>query len=184
MATLNEYLERALKETKLNEGVEEIPRLSKTMLDILNKQIMNELESSQVYRSLSAWLNDNDWVSGTKLFFKYADEELSHMSKVYNYIYEKNSRAVVPPCPNVKQEFKDIREVVESALKHEMKVTKDWNNIADKAKAENDNDTYSFAISYITEQREEEEKVRDILEKMNLDMPKWAIDELFGKLLG
>ena len=169
--------------SKLNEGVEDIPRLSKSILGVLNKQIMNELESSQIYRALSAWLNDNDWVDGTKLFFKYANEELDHMSKIYTYIYEKNSRAVVPPCPNVKQEFKDIREVVESALNHEMMVTKNWNDIANKSKEENDNDTYSFAMGYINEQREEEEKVRDVLEKMNLDMPKWAIDELFGELI-
>jgi hypothetical protein len=33
------------------------------------------------------------------------------------------------------------------------------------------------------EQREEEEKIRNILFSMDLDMPKWKIDEMFKNLI-
>lgn len=170
------------EEAKKN-SVEQKPRLSKSITSILNKQIENELYSSQIYRSFSAWLDDEGWIGGSELFFKYADEELGHMSKVYKYLYEKNARALVPNVKNVPQEFKDIRDLVEKALEHEMKVTKNWNDIANKAKAEDDNDTYSFALGFVNEQREEEEKMRNILFSMDLDMPKWKIDEMFKNLL-
>jgi ferritin len=170
------------EEAKKN-SVEQKPRLSKSITSVLNKQIENELYSSQVYRSFSAWLDDKGWIGGSELFFKYADEELGHMSKIYKYLYEKNARALVPNVKNVPQEFNDIRDLVEKALEHEMRVTKNWNEIANKAKAEDDNDTYSFALGYVNEQREEEEKIRNILFSMDLDMPKWKIDEMFKNLL-
>jgi len=170
------------EEAKKN-SIEQKPRLSKGITGILNKQIENELYSSQIYRSFSAWLDDEGWIGGSELFFKYADEELAHMSKVYKYLYEKNARALVPNVKNVPQEFKDIRDLVEKALEHEMKVTKNWNDIANKAKSEDDNDTYSFALGFVNEQREEEEKMRNILFSMDLDMPKWKIDEMFKNLL-
>jgi len=170
------------EEAKKN-SVEQKPRLSKAITGILNKQIENELYSSQIYRSFSAWLDDEGWIGGSELFFKYADEELGHMSKVYKYLYEKNARALVPNVKNVPQEFNDIRDLVEKALEHEMKVTKNWNDIANKAKSEDDNDTYSFALGFVNEQREEEEKMRNILFSMDLDMPKWKIDEMFKNLL-
>jgi ferritin len=169
---------------KTNEGLEHEARLLKPVIDLLNAQIANELDSSQIYRSMSAWLDEEGWVDGSELFFKYADEELGHMSKIYKYLYEKNCRAVVPTCKPVPFEYKDIRALVEAALEHEIKVTADWTNIANIAQENNDHDTYTLAMSFVNEQREEEEKVRNILFKMDLDMPNWKIDELFGDLLG
>lgn len=164
-------------------SVEAKERLSNKITDLLNTQIANELYSSQVYRGMSAWLDDQGWMGGSGLFFKYADEELSHMSKIYKYLYEKNCKAVVPSVKEAPQNFKDVRALVDAALTHEIKITKNWNDIANKAKAEEDNDTYSFALGFVNEQREEEEKIRNILFSMDLDMPKWKVDELFKDLI-
>ena len=175
---------RYLRNKFINEGsVEQKVRLSDKITKILNTQIENELYSSQMYRTMSAWLDDEGWISGSKLFFKYADEELGHMSKIYTYLFEKNCKAIVPSVKDVPKTFKDIRALVEAALIHEMLITKNWNDIANKSKGEDDNDTYSFALGYVNEQREEEEKIRNILFKMDLDMPKWKIDELFEALI-
>lgn len=172
-----------ITEAAKKNSIEQKARLSKSIASILNKQIENELYSSQIYRAFSAWLDDEGWIGGSELFFKYADEELGHMSKIYKYLYEKNARAIVPNVKNVPVNFENVRDLVEKALEHEMKVTKNWNDIANKAKGEDDNDTYSFALGYVNEQREEEEKIRNILFSMDLDMPKWKIDELFKDLL-
>jgi len=177
--TVNESEMVALYES----AIEQEPRLSSGITEILNTQIMNELNSSQMYRSMSAWMDDAGWINGSQLFFKYADEELTHMTKIYKYLYEKNCRAVVPTPPDVAKDYKDVRAIVEGALEHEMLVTKNWNDIANKAKSEDDHDTYTLALSFVNEQREEEEKIRNILFQMDLDMPKWKVDELFGELM-
>lgn len=163
----------------LFEAVENEPRLSEKVTDILNKQIKNELMSSQIYRGMTCWLEDNGWNDAADYFFKAAQEELTHMDKIYQYLFDKNVHAVVPETDEVKQDFEDIRDVVQTSLEHEIEVTKNWEKISETAQEENDNTTYEFAQWFLKEQTEEEKKYRDFLDKMDLDMPKWRIDELF-----
>jgi len=162
------------------EELENIGRLEKQVLYLLNKQIRNEFQSSFIYRETSAWLDDSGWIGGSKLFAKYADEELDHAKKIYQYIFEKNCKAITPSdLGNIELLYTSIKDLVTKALEHEMQVTADWNTIASVAKDLNDHDTYAFALIFIKEQTEEEEKFRNILFKINLDMPKYEIDELF-----
>jgi ferritin len=168
---------------KLNENIENDKRLSDKILDILNKQIKNELESSQIYRAMSCWLDDNGWIGASKYFFKSAQEELIHMDKIYQYLFDRNCLAKVPTVGAVKQEYKDIKNILEESLEHEIEVTENWENIANLAKNEGDNTTYDFSQWFLNEQKEEEEKFRNLLFKINLDIPKWELDELFEDLI-
>lgn len=161
------------------EGIEKEGRLSEKIIDILNKQIKRELMSSQIYRGMSCWLDNEGWVDAPKYFFTSAQEELVHMDKVYQYLFDRNVLAKVPVTEEVKQEFENIREVIESSLEHEINVTKNWEEISEIAKDEEDSTTYEFAQWFLKEQVEEENKWRDILDKMNLELPKWRLDELF-----
>ena len=167
---------------KINEQIEQMPRLSQTIADILNAQIKNELVSSQIYRGMSAWLDNKGWMGASKYYFKTGGEELVHMDKIYQFIFDRNAKVIVPGCEMVKQEFTDIRNLVEESLQHEMQVTKQWESISQLAKAEGDNTTYQFAQWFLNEQIEEEAKFRDLLFKFDLDMPNWKIDELFENL--
>lgn len=174
-----------MKYVKLFEGfsnVEDLARLNKKVLDLLNGQVKNELESSQIYRAMACWLDNNGWTDAAKYFFKSGQEELVHMDKIYQYIFSMNSKAVTPACGEVKGEFSDIREILTLSLEHEMKVSEQWNNISTVAAKEGDMTTHEFAMFFVKEQVEEEEKFRDILLKLDLDMPKWKLEELFEEL--
>lgn len=172
------------KKHMVAEAIEHEPRLIPAITEILNAQIANELNSSQIYRSMSAWLDDKGWIGGSALFFKYAEEELAHMTKIYKYLYEKNCRAIVPACAAPAIDYAGVRELTEAGLQHEIQVTTNWTNIANLAKENNDHDTFSFAMAFVNEQREEEEKLRNILFKMDLEMPNYELDELFADLVG
>lgn len=165
----------------LFEGVEKQGRLGENVTNILNAQIKNELMSSQIYRGMSCWLDNEGWVDGAKYYFKAAQEELTHMDKIYNYLFDRNVVAKVPVSDEVKQEFSDIREIVEESLKHEIEVSKQWEEISKVCKEENDSTTFEFAQWFLKEQVEEENKFRDMLDRMNLDMPKYEIDEMFAE---
>jgi ferritin len=166
-----------------NESIENDARLTDKIIDILNEQITIELESSQIYRGMACWLDDKGWIGASKYYILSSQEELTHMDKIYQYLFDRNCLAEVPTCDKVKQEFRDIREVVELSLEHEIKITANWNNISELAKKEEDNTTYEFAQWFLVEQQEDEDKFRSILFKMNLDMPKYEIDELFEDLI-
>jgi ferritin len=168
---------------RLFEGIEDDSRLSEDVAKILNKQIRNELQSSQIYRGMSCWCDDKGWIDASKYFFKSAQEELTHQDKIYEYLFSKNVLAEVPVTEEVKQDFDDIRDVIETSLEHEIDITSNWDKIAELAKEEGDNTTYEFSQWFLKEQTEEEEKFRNMLFKINLDMPKYEIDDMFRDLL-
>src|SRR5574343_1083891 len=177
---MNKFL--FMNESLLNESIQQEERLSKTITDVLNAQIKNEAMSSQIYLGMTCWLDDTGWIGASKYYFKTAQEELAHMNKIYKYMFDRNVKPVVPEIGSVTQVFENIREVLELSLTHEMTVTEQWNNITKLAKDAKDNNTYEFAQWFLKEQVEEEEKFRNILFKLDLDMPKWKTDELFEGL--
>jgi len=164
-------------------SIENKPRLSEKINNLLNEQINYELYSAQLYLAISCWLDSDGWISASNYYFESSKEELTHREKIYKYIFSKNCKAVVKECDKIKDDFKDIREIVEFSLEHEMKVTEMLNNISEMAKKEGDNTTYEFIQWFLSEQTEEEERFRNILFKMNLDMPKYEIDKLFEDLI-
>jgi ferritin len=174
----NEFKKVALNEAA---GIETVKRLENQIIEILNQQIVNEHESSQIYRAMSCWLDDAGWNDASKYFFKSADEELNHMRKIYNYLFSKNCVAEVRTIPAPDSKFGDIRDVISKSLEHEIQVTANWTKIAELAKQLGDDTTYEFSQWFLKEQVEEEEKFRDILDKMNLNMPEWKIEELFSE---
>ena len=176
-------MKKIIRFTSFNESIENDTRLTDKIVNILNEQIKNELQSSQIYRGMSCWSDDKGWIGASKYFWKASLEELTHMDKIYQYLFDRNCLSKVPTCVEVKQDFKDIRDTVEKSLEHEIEITKNWNDISEQSKKEEDNTTYEFAQWFLTEQIEDEEKFRNILFKMNLDMPKYEIDKLFEDLL-
>lgn len=167
-----------------NSKLEFKPRLQPNIISILNSQIKNELQSSQIYRGMACWLDNAGWTNASKYFIIAADEELVHMNKIYEYLFSKNCKAVTPCCTVVQQEFIDIREVLVKSLEHEITVTANWENIAKLACDSNDKTTMFFSQWFINEQIEDESKFRELLYLIDLDAPKWRIEEEFKELLG
>lgn len=158
-------------------SIEMQPRLSTSIINILNEQIKNELFNSQTYRSISTWLDDKGYVKMAQVFFKYADEELEHMNKIYQYLYSRNCKAITPQEDRVNPPITTIRSIFEAGLKLEMRTTAEWEAIANMAKNEGCNTTYFFSQWFINEQISEEDNHRDILFKLDQGMPEWFLEQ-------
>lgn len=163
---------------------ERIPRLKPAVHAVLQEQIKNELYSSQLYRGMASYLDDAGWNSASKVFFKYADEELKHMNKIYEYLYDRNCKAQVPSCDGAPIEYTNIRDILTKGLEHEIMVSEQWENIAKTACGNDDKTTVDFARWFHEEQIEEENKMRDMLDLLNLGMPDWALEAKFEEMLG
>ncbi len=163
---------------------EKIPRLKPAVLTAIQEQIKNELYSSQLYRGMASYLDDMGWNSAAQLFFKYADEELTHMNKFYKYLYDRNCKAQVPPCEGVPTEYAGIRDIFTKGLEHEILVSTQIENIAKIACENDDKTTVDFLRWFHAEQIEEENKMRDILDLINLGIPDWALEAKFAEELG
>lgn len=159
--------------------LEDKPRLSEKVLTILNVQIQKELESANLYKSMSAFLNNKGYVNASKLFTEYGKEEMSHMDKIIDYLYDRNCKVDIPGCVKPISTFNDIKDICYKALEHEMLVTSQWESIAKAAKDENDSTTFHFAEWFLKEQIEEEDKFRDIIYLLNLGLPMWKLELMF-----
>ena len=141
-------------ETSTKNKIELVPQLKPEVIDILNKQIFNEFQSAQIYFAMSACTDSKGLNNCGKLFLKYGHEEMTHMKKVHEYLMDRNCKPVIPSMPEVKQCYTDLREVLTTALQHEIVVTQNWNDIASCALKCSDATTYNFCNWFLSEQVE------------------------------
>jgi ferritin len=166
----------------INESIENDPRISTELTKLLNNQIKNELTASQMYRGMACWLDDKQLTEASLYFFTSAQEELTHQDKIYKYLFDRNCLAKVPSVDEPKQDYSDLRTVLNAALEAEIFTTKCWNEIAELAKKENDNVTYEFSLWFSKEQVEDEGKIRDLIFFLNLDTPQYEMEIKFKEL--
>jgi ferritin len=170
-------------EPKTTTAIEKVPRLKPEIINILNEQITNEFRSAQIYFAISACLDDKGWNNAGKLFLKYGHEEMTHMKKVQEYLYDRNCKAVITGLPEVEAEYGSIKEALTTALEHEIGVTANWQAIACAAKDAKDTTTFMFTDWFLAEQVEEENKFRDLLDLINLGIPDWELEHRIGEML-
>ena len=180
---LKDKLKNKVNSLQPSVAIEFKQRLCPEIISILNLQIANELQSSQIYRGMACWFDNAGWSNASKYYMKSSDEELNHMRKIYSYLFDKNCKAVVPATTIPQQEFVDLRDILIKSLEHEIVITGNWENIAKLACENNDKTTMFFSQWFVNEQIEEESKIRELLYLLDLDSPKWKMEEEFKSLL-
>lgn len=85
------------------------------------------------------------------------------MKKFLHFLIEVGEQPVVEGLKAPQNEYKNIKEVFEAALKHEKKVTASINNIMTEARKANDYAATAMLQWFISEQVEEEATVLDAL---------------------
>jgi ferritin len=142
--------------------------LSEKMVKALNDQIGMEGYASFFYLSMAGWFDHKSMKGCAAFMYRQSAEEHMHMMKLFHYVLEMDAHAVSPGIKAPIVEFADVKSVFEETLGHEQRVTKSINDIVDMAIKENDHATYAFLQWYVTEQREEENLIRTILDKISM----------------
>jgi len=138
------------------------------MLEALNKQIALEGYASFLYLSMASWC-DKEGMEGCKQFMhRQSSEERDHMLRIFYYLSEMDGHALAPAIKEPPHEFESIHEMFKEVYEHEKKVTNSIHKLMDIAIKENDYTTHNFLQWYIEEQREEEDLMRSILDKLKL----------------
>lgn len=109
-----------------------------------------------------------------------------HMLKLFGYINGAGGHALQPEITGIKHTFKDLREVFDHVLKHELAVTASINNLVEHTFSMKDFATFNFLQWYVSEQREEEIIARRAVELFDLigegGVGLFLIDQEIGKL--
>ena len=117
---------------------------------------------------MASWADVKGYNGVSKFLYKHSDEERMHMLKLVHFINERGGHGLVPALKAPTSSFKNIQEIFEMILKHEVHVSAEINKLVERCLAEKDYTTHNFLQWYVSEQIEEEALARNILDKLNL----------------
>jgi ferritin len=158
--------------------------LTKNIEQLLQDQVKNEASSSQTYLAMASWADVKGYSGSAEFLYVHSDEEREHMLKLIKFLNERGSQATVPALEAPVKNFSSLKEVFESILKHEILVTKAINNIITNCLKEDDHMTNNFIQWYMSEQMEEEQLARSIIDKLEMMGSDTASLYLFDRELG
>ena len=165
--------------------MKDLVRLKTSMIEeiekVLNDQIKVEAHASSVYLAMSSWCGSQGYDFSAEFFAKQAEEERSHMLKLFNYVNDRGGRAISPQIENIPVNFDSFHRLFEQTLEMEMHVTQLFNNMADQCITQKDFVTFHFIEWFLTEQIGEEYVARRILELFDIigeeATGRWEIDK-------
>ncbi|WP_443091520.1 non-heme ferritin [Basfia succiniciproducens] len=142
--------------------------LSANVVKLLNEQMNLEFYSSNLYLQMSAWCDQKGYTGAAAFLSAHAAEEMAHMRKLFTYLNETGSTAVIEEIEAPTHEFKSLKEVMELTYQHELHITGKINELVGKTFEEKDYSAFNFLQWYVAEQHEEEKLFNGILDKFNL----------------
>jgi|TARA_B100000767_G_C19616399_1_gene472110 ferritin len=157
--------------------------ISSDVMDLLNDQIALEMHASASYLAMASWCDQRELLNSKAFFYKQAEEERGHAMKIFEFVNEAGGAAISPSIPVVNNEFEGLREIYETSLDQEIQVTQSIYKCFKKARSVDDFASEVFLQWFVSEQVEEEDTVRGILDTFDLmgDMPLKMIDERLPK---
>jgi ferritin len=142
--------------------------ISKKMQAAFNDQIGAEIFSAHLYLSMAAYLESADLPGLASWMRIQYQEEVSHGIKMFEYLIERDGRAVVPAIEAPQSEWSGVLNVFEAVWDHEQKVTGLINNMVEVALTERDHAANIFLQWFVNEQVEEEATARGIVQQLKM----------------
>lgn len=130
-------------------------QISKSMSDLMNAQIGNELGASNQYLQIAVYFEGMALKKLAKLFEKQAEEEREHAMKFFHYLNEVGAPVTIPAIPAPKYEIKSAEESFKMAVAWEKEVTSQIHAMVDLAIKEKDHASNNFLQWFVAEQVEE-----------------------------
>lgn len=145
-----------------------MPKITKSVTNLLNDQINRELESAYVYLGMSAWA-DGQNLSGAASWLRLQwEEELAHATRLIDYVGERGGAVSLKAIKQPPAKYKDLLDVFKQVLAHEEAVTSAINELYAKATSAKDYATQTLLDWYVNEQVEEENAPAEIISMLEL----------------
>lgn len=142
--------------------------INRKIEEALNEQINAEMWSAYLYLSMSMHF-DHEGFKGVANWFRIQyQEEQAHALALMDYLNARDGRVVLSPIAGVPAEWDNLKDAFEATLAHEQKVTSKINNLYALAEELKDFATRQKLNTFVAEQVEEEDTVRQILDELTL----------------
>jgi len=154
--------------------------INEEVIKLLNYRIQQEQYSSKVYEQMSAWLQNASFLNSSKIWAKFASEELTHAELAKDYLLSFNimpELMVIEEAPN---DFKDIKEIIQATFDHEVMVTEQCLALTSKAMDLKDWTLFALGQKYNEIQRVEMDEVYNLVDISNLSNDNLILDKYIG----
>ena len=142
--------------------------ISPTMQDAFNEQMKDELYSSYLYLSMSAYCEHANLPGLATWMRQQAREEVKHAMKIFDHLLDRGGRPSLHPIDRPPSSFTSAREVFDQAHTHERQVTANINKVYGLAVDERDFASRVFLDWFVREQVEEEKTSGLIAEQLRM----------------
>jgi ferritin len=156
------------------------------VIQALNDQIREELNSAYIYLALSADMEAQNLSGAAAWFRKQSSEEQEHAMKLYEYINDLGGLVVLQALPQPASGTKTLKDAFTKSLNHEKHISSCIHNLVRLARKHDDIPTETFLTWFVNEQVEEEKTAADILAKIEMTGSstgsQFLIDRDLGKM--
>ncbi|MBO4995242.1 MAG: ferritin [Muribaculaceae bacterium] len=142
--------------------------LSNKIQDAINAQINAEFWSAYLYLSMAMHFEAEGRKGIANWFNIQFKEEQAHAQIFMNYVNQRGGRVVLAPIAEVPASWTSPLDAFKATLEHERKVTALINNIYAIAEEEHDYATRDRLNWFVSEQVEEEETAKELIDKFTL----------------
>ncbi len=142
--------------------------ISEKMTAAFNKQIKDEMYSSNLYLSMVAYFEEIGLKGFANWMRVQVQEENAHAMGLFDYLISRDGRVIIDAIDKPAFEWSCALDCFEAVYKHEQHVTSLINALIDVAEAERDRAAVSFLQWYLKEQVEEEANCSEICAKLRL----------------
>jgi ferritin len=95
-----------------------------TLIAGFQEQVVHEFQNERLYLSMALWCAKNDYVQTAKFFSTHALEERKHGMDFINAMIKQRIDVITPEPAAVDTSFEDLGDLLQKALKRELKTTK------------------------------------------------------------
>ena len=138
------------------------------MQDAINDQIQAEFESAYIYLALSARMEQLHLKGFAHWLRLQWQEETQHALKFYDYLLQRDGVVQLKELPMPVFTAETPLEIFELVLAHEQYITRRINDLYTLAADERDYASQTLLQWFVSEQMEEEENARDIIDDLRL----------------
>lgn len=137
--------------------------LDKSIVSLVNMQIVREQEASHAYKASALWCNAAGFQGSEAYFTRASAEELSHRDTWMQYLVGMGAQPVVPAVDAITAKFGGLRAVFSDMLQREQNIAKAISELYAAAMAMSDYLTAEMLHWFLAEQRNSLIEVMDIL---------------------
>ena len=142
--------------------------LSNQIQNILNRQFNEEIYSSNLYLSLSSFLEAMNYKGMAAWMRRQSEDERKHAMKLYDFMIDSGSRTLTTSLPAPPTSWSSVLDAFSAAYRHEQKMSEHIGQMVNAAREADDHATYNFLQWFVHKQAEEEAAFRDILGRMRI----------------